>query len=276
MRYYLLLLPVTPHPHSLRAFWLGNGTFELSHVHRWKHGFAGFWAEEAKRNAGALSPLLLWAPDMLYPDSRRPRTNMAAYRFPGSLRVRKTEIEQTFQLDRQVYSWMPPVVASNKVAPGPLLIPVTRYDPVTEPVSHVYSVDNRVGDAVSNKVGDGVRNTVDDSVYDGVTGDAVKNPGTYYLEPTSTTYLSVNRYLVAPNRTHAVHQLEVALGRPISPLFDILSTGPNPDEMFEHPWMSAVQRQQLYADTQAFRERRGPRPDTRAYFPQSQVLLSFI
>mgnify|MGYP001182199416 CR=1 FL=1 len=210
-------------------FW--SGTFEsafagLVDVDTWEYGTIAHYVKQGLLVVRSL-PLLLWAPDLVYPGSRRPRNDMGLFRTPMSRVVSPGELVAA-----------PGFPGARRYAGDPVhtLLPVTRY---------AAGMGGSLYYGAAGP-GSGLPRTVEQETWCGTF---------YYAEPESTTLLRFRRYLVAPNKVAAVHALELELGRPVSPLLDAFEPKYSSKVYglaFEHPWMPADQRERVAGDLRAY------------------------
>ena len=219
------------------------------------------YLQEAIHKADSFA-LLLYAPDMVYTHSKRPRNSMAMFRMATSTLVARGELQPV------VVPHLPGAVVLPEEDPTKLLLPVTRY---TAGMSKGLYMQGSNVDSQGKE-------------YCGTF---------YYLEPESTTFLFIGRHLVARNKSAAVHALELELGMPVSPLYnmfpevtaDLEQDGKLYLPSFQHPWLAPDQAERLARDlvdvNQTIRELRArdvnyllgrmviqrAYPETHTYFP---------
>ena len=221
-------------PPNAEAFWYGGLNMkyaELVDIIRWEYGTTEYYVKQGLHMARSL-PLLMRAPELLYPGSRRPQNDMAMFRGPRSPTVSPEELEPAAVVG------FPSAMRWKGREDDTILLPVTRYA-VGMGGSLYYAGD-----------GEGVV--------------ALGAPATekwcgtfYYAEPESTTLLRLQRCLVARNKVAAVHALEVWAELPISPLLDMFDTATNyePHHLaFQHPWLPAGAQERLDKDIRYYNE----------------------
>lgn len=157
---------------DLLNFWNGSHTSSeiarLHHETRWVYRTLESWKKIAIQSVNSL-PLLLYAPELVYKDSKRPKTDMSLFRSPSSL-----TIEGGVGRDKEI------VVNGENWR----VIPVTRY---AAGMSGSFYYDDE-GEAEEREE------------YCGTF---------YYYETGSTTYLAYKTFLVAFNKTDAAMKLGI-------------------------------------------------------------------